>query len=414
MKRIAFLALLVFFGLTAADRATAEPYRTAVSIADFLPTGFVTDGSVSYQAEIQKAIDAAARDGRTLVFPPMTYRLDENGVEIRSRMTLVLYGAVFQLDEKCAKDGSAFIGRDVSSVRFLGGEIVGRNDVWALGVNIRGIHLAGACRDIRLEGMRIRDLTSNGIGLFADETSPARDVWVTDCVVENSCNWYGDYLSEKPGPEKGSVRLDQGLIAFYHVHDFIVRGCRFDKSRSDGTHFFKCKQGQFVHNKVYSAQMGGYFLETCTDVLAADNVVRDNGSRGVTIERGSSACTLRGNIVANSGREGLWAPDSTGLVVTGNVFDRNGRKPNGTTARHVWNANITVNEDPFDPTKSPVSDYLIQGNILYTTDSQIAAMRIDASSATGIVVKDNVLRGENRKILVEGDTPGAVELRGND
>jgi len=413
MNRFAAIALIVF-ALTVGPAVHGESKLDALSVAEFLPTGFATDGSVNYQVEIQKAIDAAARDGRALIFPPMIYRLDENGVEIHSRMTLILYGAVFQIDEKCVKDGQAFIGRDVSSVRFLGGEIVGRNDVWALGVNIRGMHLSGACRDIHIEGMRIRDLTSNGIGLFADEKNPARDVWVTDCVVENACNWYGDYLSEKPGPEKGSVRLDQGLIAFYHVHDFVVRGCRFEKSRSDGTHFFKCKQGQFVHNKVYAAQMGGYFLETCTGVLAADNVIRDNGSRGVTIERGSSACTLRGNVVANSGREGLWAPDCTGLIITGNIFDRNGRKPNGTIARHLWNANITVNEDPFDPTNSPVADYLIQGNILYTNDSQHAAMRIDATMATGIVVKDNVLRGENRKILVEGDAPGTVELRGND
>jgi parallel beta-helix repeat protein len=160
--------------------------------------------------------------------------------------------------------------------------------------------------------------------------------------------------------------------------------------------------------------MGGYFLETCVDVLASDNVVRDNGSRGVTIERGSRNCTLKGNVVANSGREGLWAPQCTGLVISGNVFDRNGRKPNGTKPHQVWNANITVNEDPFDRTKSATADYIITDNIVYTTASQVAAMRIDAATSKGVVVRNNLLRGENRSILIEGDSKGGVVVRDND
>src|SRR5262249_8098093 len=152
----------------------------------------------------------------------------------------------------------------------------------------------------------------------------------------------GDYLSDRPGPEKGSTREDQGLITFYHVEDFVVRGCRLDRSRSDGTHFYRCRRGQFVDNKVYAAQMGGYFVESCEAGVAADNIVRAAGSRGVTIERGSKHCTLRGCVVAGSGREGLWAPNCTGLVVTGNVFCDNGRKPNGKEPGQVWNATITV------------------------------------------------------------------------
>ena len=135
----------------------------------------------------------------------------------------------------------------------------------------------------------------------------------------------------------------------------------------------------------------------------------------MTIERGSKNCTLRGNVVANSGREGLWAPDCTGLVVTGNVFDRNGRKPNGMKATQLWNANITVNEDPSDPTKSPTQDYLIAHNILYTTAGQVAALRVDADEqTTGIVLKDNLLRGENRRVLVEGEGRKNVVAQGNE
>jgi parallel beta-helix repeat protein len=344
----------------------------------------------------------------------MVYRLDESGLMLHSNTLLWMHGAVFQLSERCARDGQAFRGRDITGLTMLGGDIIGRNDVWNEGVNVRGILLRGMTENIRIQDMRMRNLSSNGIGVFGSAETPARAVWVTDCVIENCCNRYGDYLSETPGPEKGSEREDQGSVAFYHVRDFVVRGCRFERSRSDGTHFYRCQQGQFVHNKVYGAQMGGYFLETCEDVLASDNVIRDNGSRGVTIERGSRNCVLKGNVVTNSGREGLWAPDSSGLVITGNVFDRNGRKPNDIERRRIWNANITINDDPGEPTQSPTQDYIVADNIITTTESQVAAIRIDADAATGIVVRNNLLRGENRRILVEGSATDAVILQGNE
>jgi hypothetical protein len=409
-----FLAPAVCRAPSAQAPPQPGPREGMLSVTEFLPKGYVTDGSVSYQAELQKAIDAAASAGRTLVFPRMVYRLDETGLRLRSHLTLWLEGAVFQLDAKCRKDGQAFAGDGVTDVQFLGGEIAGRNNVWPEGVNVRGIKITGKSRNIRIRAMHLHGLSSNGIGLFGTAGQPIRDVWVSDVVVENCCNRYGDYLSKRPGPEKGSVREDQGLIACYFVEDFVVRGCRLEKSRSDGTHFYRCRRGQFVHNKVYAAQMGGYFVETCEEVVGSDNLIRDNGSRGVTIERGSRNCTLKGNVVANSGREGLWAPQCTGLVVSGNVFDRNGRKANGPKPHQVWNANITINEDPSDLTKSATADYLITDNILYTTTSQVATMRIDAAKSKGIVVRNNLLRGENRRILIEGKNKDSVVVRDND
>jgi hypothetical protein len=386
-----------------------------LSLADFLPSKYVTDGSVSYQAQIQKAIDVAAHTGRVLVFPPMVYRLDEAGLQLRSGSTLWMQGATFRLGPDCNKDGQAFHGHDVTDVQLIGGAIVGSNKDWPEGVNLRGVYITGKSATIRIRDMHLRDLSSNGVGIFGTAEHLIRDVWVTDLVIENCCNRYGDYLTPRGGPEKGSKREDQGLIAFYHVQDFVVRGCRLEKSRSDGTHFYRCRQGQFVSCKVYGAQMGGYFVESSEDILAADSIMRDNGSRGVTIERGSHNCTLRGCVVANSGREGLWAPDCTGLVITGNVFDRNGRKPNGTRPTQVWNANITIDDSPGDPTHSPTRDYLVSNNILYTTASQVAAIRIDANAtASGIVVRTNLLRGDNRRILVAGERGKEVLVEGNE
>jgi len=382
-------------------------------VADFLPDDYVRDGSVSYHDEIQRAIDEAARTGGVLEFPPITYATTEQGWQLRSGLTLLLDGAVFQLSDACREDVAVFHGRDVTDVTLRGGEIVGRNDVWPDGVNVRGVHVTGKSARIRIEGMRFRDLSSNGIGLFGTEDALIRDVWVRDVIVENCCKRYPDYLS-KEKPERGSQREDQGDVALYFVEDFVVTGCRFERSRSDGTHFYRCRRGQITDNRIYRAKMGGYFIETCASVIGRGNVMLENGSRGTTIERGATNCVFADNVVSLSGREGLWAPDCLGLVVTGNVFDRNGRKPNGPERRFLWNANITINEAAGEPTDSPTRDYLVSDNLIYTTSSQIAAIRVDAvEDAANLVIRDNVLLGENQRLLVEGPNRAEVHLGDN-
>ncbi len=392
------------------NRPPTAQGSTCLSVIDFLPTGYATDGSALYKNEIQKALDTAAEQGKILIFPRMVIRVDESGWELRSNLTLYLDNAIFKLDENCKKDGQVFRGRDIANVTIQGGKIVGRNDAWPAGVNIRGIYITGQSNNIRIRDIRMKDLSSNGIGIFGIDDQSIRDVWIDNVVIEHSGNSYNDYLTEKPGPEAGSSRDDQGLITLYYVEDFVVQGCRLERSRSDGTHFYRCRGGQFTNNKVYAAKMGGYFVETCNDIVATSNILRDNGSRGATIERGSRNCVFKSNIVSSSGREGLWAPQCVGLIITSNIFDRNGRKSNGPRQQQIWNANITINEDPADPTRSTSSNYVITNNILYTSASQIAAIRLAADKTKGLIIRNNILRDENRRILIEGVNKANVIL----
>jgi len=64
-----------------------------------------------------------------------------------------------------------------------------------------------------------------------------------------------------------------------------------------------CTRGQIIGNTIAQAQMGGLFLEGCEDVVAIGNLIRRNGSRGVTIERDSLRCILANNIVEENGRD---------------------------------------------------------------------------------------------------------------
>ena len=398
-KRIALIFILVI----SLSFSYADNY---VYVTDYLPASYVKDGSINYQKELQKAIDAAVEKRSTLIFKPMVYAVDETGLKIGSHIILSMYGATFKVNENSKNDGYVFWGHNVDNVQFMGGEIVGYNDIWDGGTNIRGIYLTGNSTQIRCRDMYIHDLSSNGIGIFGEPENFARDIWITDVIIDNCCNFYGDYMSENPGPATGSVRQDQGLVALYYCEDFVVSGSRFENSKSDGTHFYKSKNGQFVNNKVYSSQMGGYFLETCLDVIASGNIIKENGSRGVTIERGSKNCILANNTIARSGREGLWAPKCIGLIIKGNIFDLNGRKPIGSKPNQLWNANITINE-------SPKNDYLITDNILYSDDNQHAAIYIDSDDLSNIIVKDNILHGINRHVLITGNNIKNIIVQNN-
>lgn len=386
------------------------PTAGSISATHFLPQGYVKDGSISYQRQLQTAVDEAARSGKVLVFPPMTYLLDdEAGLTLHPGMTLSMAGAVFRIGRECSEDGQALFAQDVTDLRLLGGEIAGSRDAWPQSVNIAGIRITGKSARIRIDGMFLHDLSSNGIGVFGPgDESPIEDVFVTNTIVRNCCNVYVDYLQPGAGPARGSQREDQGGIAFYHVAGFVVHGSAFEDSTSDGTHFYHCRHGQFTDNKVTGSQMGGYFLEGCRDVLAAGNLFRDNGSRGVTIERDSRDCTLVHNLVEHSGREGLWAPDVAGCLVADNIFRENGRKDHD-----GLDSEIKVEET--DKYETVTEDFRIADNLITTTENQANAIWI-TSGARGIVVANNSMRGPQRTIRADAwlSGQGQATVRRND
>lgn len=203
---------------------TFSSVSAQITVTDFLPQNYVTDGSVNYSKEIQQAMDKAGELKSTVVFPAMLYLVNEIGLTLRSGITLSMYGATFIIDKNSATDGQVFQGTDISDLNMFGGEIAGGKSKWPDGVNIRGVYLKGNSQNIRIRDMFIHDISSNGIGIFGEDNLPAQNVWVQDIVIDKGCNFYGDYMSERPGTEAGSVREDQGLIALYFVNNFVVRG----------------------------------------------------------------------------------------------------------------------------------------------------------------------------------------------
>ena len=206
LRHVAFGTLAVLPWL-----APAAP-PDVVRVADHLPPDAVAAGSVACRSAVQAAIDAAAVRGAVLEFPPIQIAASEAGWRLHSGLTVRMHGTTFVLGTNCAADGAVFHAQDVRDLTLEGGRIVGRNDAWPDGVNIRGVHITGASSNVRIRDMHFHDLSSNGIGVFGATNRPIRDVWIENVVVENCCKRYPDYLSGEKS-EKGSVREDQGDVA---------------------------------------------------------------------------------------------------------------------------------------------------------------------------------------------------------
>ena len=265
---ISLIASLMFASSLAYASNSAETVNS--SLIKIGP--FKSEDAQRHQEWIQKKLDSASGQALTLQFAPGEYRItDPKGLRPPDGATLILEGARLMLAESIKSDGQCFLLENVSNVTFRGGEIIGRRDAWDPGTNIAGIRIYGNVSNLNFSDMTFQNLSSNAIGAFGEsEESPIRNISLRNVVGINCCNFYGDYLQSTKGPAPGSDRKDQGTVAFYYVNGWLVDGCRFEHSQSDGTHFYHSHNGTFVNSVVVGSQMGGYFLEGCEHVIASE------------------------------------------------------------------------------------------------------------------------------------------------
>jgi parallel beta-helix repeat protein len=397
----------------ASDLISAPSVDGKVWLKDFLPEGFVRDGSASYRPFIQRAIDVAAERRQPLIWEPMTYLIDSNeGLQLRSHSTLDMRGAVLQASTGLVSDGQIFGGWEIRDLEMIGGEISGERGHWHESVNVAGVRLYGSCHNITVRGLYCHDLSSNAIALIGEPPhNRSSNVIVEGLRAHRCCNRYIDYLEPNMGPVDGSLREDQGQITLYNVDNFVVDGCDIVDSHSDNTHFFRCRGGRVTNTRIVGAKMGGYFLEGCENVEADHLTVIGSGSRGVTIERGSSRCTLKESSISDSGREGVWVTDSVDIQILNNRFSNNGVKLDGPTSTDV---HITDSSWPSEIGRPRSVNITIADNIIASTAGRYASVRV-MSSAGPVIVSGNELTGALKRL--QGDAwlsgIGRVEARRN-
>lgn len=350
-----------------------------------------------HQAWIQERLDNSGLN--RFLFAPGEYHLTSpSGLRIPDGVTLLMDGASFILSEELSEDGQAFLLESVSNIVMKGGAIIGARETWDPGTNIAGVRVVGKSSNIHIDNLFCKNLSSNAIGVFGGEGDHIiSNVHLTHITGINCCNTYVDYLQPNKGPVPGSEREDQGTVAFYHVDGWSVDTSHFEDSQSDGTHFYHCTNGQFTNNTVSGSAMGGYFLEGCENISASGNLICDNGSRGVTIERNSQYCTLSNNIIRHSGREGLWMPDVRSIIVSGNLFIENGRKDHG-------EMDCEIRLDDAAEYDMVTGGVRIAGNIFQTSAHQTAVIYISGNMPDVAEINNSFLGEAVPNILIANNS----------
>lgn len=334
------------------------------------------------------------------------------GITLVSGLKLNLEGCEIDVNSSINNDGQVFFGQNISDLTLTGGIINGNRQSFPASVNIAGICLIGKSEKISITKTIFRQLSSNGIRIHGVSSNErAKNISVKGVQITECCNIYNDYSEPNPGPVPGTLRTDQGGINFYFVEDFLIENSILELSKSDGTHFYKSIRGTIKNSVIRNNKMGGYFLEGCSFVFGLSNLIQGNGSRGVTIERGSDNCSLTDNIIEKSGRDGIWIDDSQKILVKSNSISLNGRKND---VDRTYNIKITDTAWPIDSSNPKVTNIVIYSNSFNADLQQIHSIKISSSSYL-VSVFNNLMQGVVRSIRPDcySSGVGKVSITGN-
>jgi parallel beta-helix repeat protein len=150
-------------------------------------------------------------------------------------------------------------------------------------------------------------------------------------------------------------------------------------------------------NTIENSRMGSYFVEGSVRVIGNANLIRNSGSRAVTIERGSHENTFCNNVILNSYREGLWLMGCSECLIQGNRFENNGwRNSEGldSTIKIEWLKSFANDK---------ANSNLITHNIIKMQPQQDQAIWIaSGENSRGNIIADNLIIGSKLSVRDEG------------
>jgi parallel beta-helix repeat protein len=346
-----------------------------VKSAPFLARG---DGTGDDTPAIQRAIDAVAGTGGTLVIPDGTYLVNpvahegRAGLVLGGRMTLRMAPGAVLKALPCASETYAILSASgLSDLSITGGTLVGERDrhqgdtgEWGMGlqlmdavrVSVRqvtarecwgdGFYIGGASRAITLGGLTaehnrrqglsitggesilVRDSAFNGtvgtepqsgIDIEPNRGDTVRNVLITGCTLRGNA---GDGI-QCGVPEK-------------HTGEATVAGVRIDRNQALGNGFGRTGNGiritnhhgtQVTNNQVKDNQGLGILLAGgADDTLCSGNTV--TGTRGKPgngiLEYDCSGNTIVGNTVTGSSGKGIVSQQCADSTIRDNLERGNG------------------------------------------------------------------------------------------
>lgn len=203
------------------------------------------------------------------------------------------------------------------------------------------------------------------------------------------------------GPGKGAI----DLVA---CKDVRVSGCTLS-ARGDTMHIQKSQNIVFTDNQILGSRMGAFFLaEYCRNATVTGNTVDGtNGSRVMSVEKSCADVTITGNTFRNGGR-GSWINQPTNFVLSNNVFvnnttkcERDPQRGRKTFVTGDYESYAEVYFTLHEP-GGKYGSVVVTGNV-FETGPECGPAVTFAPNGSRIVVRDNVMSGKGRRIVVDAD-----------
>ncbi|BDU71768.1 right-handed parallel beta-helix repeat-containing protein [Mesoterricola silvestris] len=310
------------------------------------------DGVSDDTAAIQKAVNAAAGSGGSVVVPDGTYLINAaaGGVSLRSGMTLALgSGAVLQAIPTSAGNYNVLYLGGLSRVTITGGTIAGERSAhtgtsgeWGIGIAIE------SSTNVVVQGVTVKECWGDGIYISGSSSAlvvcastldhnrrnamsivKGSDIQVKDTTLSNT---------RGTAPECG---LDIEPNAGDSVDGVTVSRCVFTANAGYGTAlgpaYVNLATSSVTRTVVTGCTYNGngvgslsgnpaaIALSACDGNTLTGNTVTTTTGHGIMVVAKGTNTTVSNNTVTGSSVNGIHLEDCAGTVVSGNTCTGNGQ-----------------------------------------------------------------------------------------
>ncbi len=359
----------------------------------------------------QPATVSYRHGGGTVQLAPGNYRIaGPTGIDLRSYCELDCHGAILVAADTFAAPGQLMqtvANSSHTTIAIRGGQFRGQRSKWPTRQNVGGIILRDT-DNIVVEECEITDFNSVGLAIvnthIKDKSHPRpRRVSISNNRIARCATEYVDIRDDLYG-EVGNGAEHKAMLRLAGIRDFELRHNRLEDSFGDAKWVVGCEDGVIIGNTIENSRMGSYFIEGSLRVIGTANIIRNAGSRAVTIERGSHENTFCNNVIVNSYREGLWLMGCSECLIQGNRFENNGWRNSAgldSAIKIEWQEKFAKEQASFN---------LVTHNVIKTQPHQDQAIWVASGEhSKSNTITDNLIMGA--KVAVRDDGVETIEAR---